>query len=175
MKVGLVDWWTLLKADVLENGPLFPFFLLLSFISSFLPFPLSFLSSLSSFPHSLFLPDWETRTSVSADLFSKTLQLIQRKIFWSPALRKGVAAGGISLVPGSLGWVERARRWYPHWLAYGLHKLSCYRSSASLLMIPSIHPSLQSSWFTSSRIHSSPCQNEEGWCCGLNCAPHLNS
>lgn len=30
----------------------------------------------------------------------------------------------------------------------------CYRSSASLLMIPSIHPSLQSSWFTSSRIHS---------------------
>ena len=50
--------------------------------------------------------------SVSADLFSKTLQLIQRKIFWSPALRGGVAAGGISLVPGSLGWVEETRRWY---------------------------------------------------------------
>ena len=30
----------------------------------------------------------------------------------------------------------------------------CYRSSTSLLMIPSIHPSLQSSWFTLSRIHS---------------------
>ena len=101
------------ESRCIREWPSFSFLSLLSFISSFFPFPLSFLSSLSSFsPHSLFLPDWETPTSVSADLFSKTLQLIQRKIFWSPALRGGVAAGGISLVPGSLGWVEETRRWY---------------------------------------------------------------
>lgn len=29
----------------------------------------------------------------------------------------------------------------------------CYRSGASVLMIPSVHPSLQSSWFSLSRIH----------------------
>lgn len=123
----------------------------LSFISSFLPFSLSFLSSL--FPHSLSLPDWETPTSVSADLFSKTLQLIQRKIFRSPTLRRGVAAGGISLAPGSLGWVEEARRWYLTDQHMAFTDSPCYRSSASLLMSPSIYPSLQSSWFSLSRIH----------------------
>lgn len=77
------------ESRCIREWPSFSFLSLLSFISSFLPFPsLSFFSFSSFFPHSLFLPDWETRTSVSADLFSKTLQLIQRKIFWSPALRR---------------------------------------------------------------------------------------